>query len=262
MALTIALPTLRYVSLKGEQMRSTSNRAIVAFALIAAMGISVPAVAYASSAPSPKSTAPSANFVSTQQTLEAQLASRFTRLQHLDADVSGATTLSANVSSTLQARLSTEETSINSLIAKVPTDTNNVELSADRAAMYKDNRVYAAMSPQVFESIEASVVAGQVTGMLANESTLQSEVTSLTGLVGYNNALHHYDNYVARISNWSTRIVNVEAVVLAQIPQDFPGDTQTFVSENHHVLDANVALAYASYDASIIGLAAGGYTGS
>jgi hypothetical protein len=28
------------------------------------------------------------------------------------------------------------------------------------------------------------------------------------------------------------------------------------------VLDANVALAYASYDASIIGLAAGGYTGS
>jgi hypothetical protein len=197
-----------------------------------------------------------------QKALEVQLSSRVTRLQHLIADVTGASSLSANTSATLQARLSTEEASINTLVAKVPTDTTYAELNADRAAMLKDNRVYAVMSPQVFEMIEASVVAAQVTTMQGNEGTLQSEVASLTGLVGYQNALNHYNNYVARISNWSTKIVTIQNVVLAQVPQGYPGNTRIFVDKNRQILDANIALAYASYDASIIGLAAGGYTGS
>lgn len=241
-------------------MKSMSSRAIVALALCTAMGVSVPAAAYASSTTT--TTAPSASFIAAQQALEAQLASRLTRLQHLNADVTAATTLSANAASTLEARLSTEESSIDSLIAKVPTDTTFAELRADRAAMLKDNRVYAVMSPQVFESIEASLVQVQVTTMQGNEPTLQTEVASLSGLPGYQNALNHYNSYVSRLSNWSTKIVTVEEVVLAQTPQGFPGNTSTFVAENHQVLDANIALAYAAYDASIIGLATGGYTGS
>jgi hypothetical protein len=128
--------------------------------------------------------------------------------------------------------------------------------------MLKDNRVYAVMSPQVFEMIEASVVASQVTTMQGNESTLQSETASIVGLPGYKNALSHYNNYVARLSNWSTRIVSVEGAVLAQTPQGYPGNTKIFVAQNQRILDANIALAYAAYDASIIGLATGGYTGS
>ena len=240
-------------------MKTISSRAIVALTLCAAMGVSVPAAAYASSTTT--TTAPSASFIAAQQALEAQLASRLTRLQHLNADVTGTTTLSANAASTLEARLSTEESSIDSLIAKVPTDTTFAELRADRAAMLKDNRVYAVMSPQVFESIEASLVQVQVTTMQGNEPTLQTEVASLSGLPGYQNALNHYNSYVARLSNWSPKIVTIETVVLAQTPQGFPGNTSVFVAENHQVLDANIALAYAAYDASIIGLAAGGYTG-
>jgi hypothetical protein len=148
------------------------------------------------------------------------------------------------------------------LIAKVPNDTTKAELNADRAAMLKDNRVYAVMSPQVFEMIEASVVANQVTTMQGSESTLQSEVASIVGLPGYKNALNHYNNYVQRLSNWSTKIVNVEAIVLAQTPQGYPGNTKVFVAQNHRILNANIDLAYAGYDASIIGLATGGYTGS
>jgi hypothetical protein len=241
-------------------MKGISNRAIVALALTAAMGVGIPAAAYASSPSS--TTTPSPNFLAAQKALEVQLSSRVTRLQHLIADVTGASSLSANTSATLQARLSTEEASINTLVAKVPTDTTYAELNADRAAMLKDNRVYAVMSPQVFEMIEASVVAAQVTTMQGNEGTLQSEVASLTGLVGYQNALNHYNNYVARISNWSTKIVTIQNVVLAQVPQGYPGNTRIFVDKNRQILDANIALAYASYDASIIGLAAGGYTGS
>ncbi len=241
-------------------MKCISSRAVIALTLCAAMGLSVPVVADASSTTS--TTTPSASFIAAQQALEAQLASRLTRLQHLEADVTAATSLSANTASTLEARLSTEESSIDSLIAKVPTDTTSAELRADRAAMLKDNRVYAVMSPQVFESIEASLVQVQVTTMQGNEPTLQTEVASLEGLPGYQNALNHFNTYVARLSNWATKIVTVEDVVLAQTPQGFPGNTATFVAENHQILDANIALAYAAYDASIIGLAAGGYTGS
>jgi hypothetical protein len=244
-------------------MKNLTTRSISVFALVAAMGISIPAVAYADSPPSPSTdTTPSASFVTAQKALELQLTNRATQLQHLVTDVTGATTLSASVVTTLQARLLSEESSINSLVAKVPTDTTRAELNTDRATMLKDNRVYAVMSPQVFEMIEASVVAGQVTTLQGNESTLQSEVASLLGLPGYANALNHYNNYVARLSNWSTKIVTVESVVLAQTPQAYPGNTKIFVAENHGILNANIALAYAAYDASIIGLATGGYTGA
>jgi hypothetical protein len=229
-------------------------------ALVAAMGIGIPSIAYAS--PTTTTTVPSASFLTAQHALEVQLANRATQLGHLVADVTAATSLSASSASILQARLSTEEASINALIAKVPNDTTKAELNADRSAMLKDNRVYAVMSPQVFEMIEASVVASQVTTLQGNEPTLLSETQSIVGLPGYKNALNHYNNYVARLLNWSTRIVNVESIVLAQTPQGYPGNTKVFVAQNHRILDANIALAYAAYDASIIGLATGGYTGS
>ena len=243
-------------------MKIVTTRSFAALALLAAMGIGIPSVAYAGSTTTTTTTVPSASFLAAQKALEVQLANRATQLTHLAADVTAATSLSASTSSILQARLLTEESSINSLIAKVPTDTTRAELNADRAAMLKDNRVYAVMSPQVFEMIEASVVANQVTAMQGNESTLQSETASIIGLPGYKNALNHYNNYVARLANWSTRIVNVEGIVIAQTPQGYPGNTKIFVAQNHRILDANIALAYAAYDASIIGLATGGYTGS
>jgi len=223
------------------------------------MGIGIPSAAYAGST---TTTVPSASFIAAQHALEVQLANRATQLGHLVKDVTAATSLTASDSAILQARLSTEGASISALIAKVPTDTTRAELNSDRSAMLKDNRVYAVMSPQVFEMIEASVVAVQVTTLQANEATLQSEVASIVGLPGYKNALNHYNNYVLRLSNWSTRILDVESIVLAQTPQGYPGNTKVFVAQNHRILDANIALAYAGYDASIIGLATGGYTGS
>jgi hypothetical protein len=242
-------------------MKNLTTRSFVAFALVAAMGIGIPSIAYADSTTT-TTTTPSASFLSAQHALEVQLANRATQLGHLVADVTAATTLSSSTSAILQARLLTEETSINALIAKVPNDTTKAELNADRAAMLKDNRVYAVMSPQVFEMIEASVVASQVTVLQGNETTLQSEVASIVGLPGYKNAVNHYNNYVTRLSNWSTKILTVESVVLAQTPQGYPANTKIFVAQNHRILDANIALSYAAYDASIIGLATGGYTGS
>lgn len=243
-------------------MKNIPARFLSLLALGTALGAGVPMVAYAGTPPAPSDSTTSTGLVPTQRALEFQLSNRATQLQHLVADVSGATSLSASASTTLQVRLSTEETHINSLIAKVPTDTGRAELNIDRSAMLRDNRVYAVMSPQVFEMIEASVVAKRVATFQANESVLQSEVASLKGQPGYANALKHYANYLARLSNWSTRIVNVEASVIAQTPEGYPANTKSFVAQNHQILNANIALAYAAYDASIIDLATGGYTGT
>jgi hypothetical protein len=253
---------LGFVPLKGEKMKKVTKRSFAAVALIAVFGMSISSAAVADSTTTTTTTIANTSFVTAQQALELQLANRATQLQHLVADVTAATTLPSSSAAILQARLLTEQTSLNALITKVPTDTTRAELNADRQAMIRDNRVYAVMSPQVFELIEASVVATQVATMQGNESTLQSETASIVGLPGYKTALNHYNNFVARLLNWSLRIQNVEEIVLAQTPQGFPGNTKIFVAQNHRILEANLALAYAGYDANVIGLATGGYTGS
>ncbi len=91
-------------------------------------------------------------------TLEKQLALRSTRLAELGTDVSGAKSLTPAHATELSSRLISEQASIDGLITKVPTDTTLAQVSADRATMLKDNRVFAVMSPQVFETIGGDAV--------------------------------------------------------------------------------------------------------
>jgi len=97
--------------------------------------------------------------------------------------------------------------------------------------------------------------------MQGNESTLNSEVTSIVGLPGYKNALNHYNNSCA-----SFKLVNKNCDRRRRRARP---DTPR-VSREHEDLRRPESpnsrrehcLAYAAYDASIIGLATGGYTGS
>ena len=200
--------------------------------------------------------------VAQQQKLEAQLAVRVTGLAHLAADVSGATSLTPAHAALLSARIATEQANINALVIKVPTDTTNAQLNSDRAAMYQDNRVFAVMTPQVFETINADSAAAQLATLQKNEATLATEVSSLTGQPGYQNAVNHLNNYMTRIGRESTTLSNLVISVLAQQPSGYPGNQHFFVRANHEILQADVAIAYANYDASVIALATGGYTGS
>jgi hypothetical protein len=206
-------------------------------------------------------TSTSANFNKNQQALEAQLAARLTQLTRLSADVKAATDLSAAHLAVLDLNIATATTSITSLSANVPTDTTGAELAADRATMLKDNRVYAVLTPQVFLTIEADTTSSQVASFEANESTLQSSVNVLQGQPGYKNAENHYANFTKRVNAAASASSNVTVDVIAQTPSDYPGDTHIFVKANEALLSANVDLAYASYDESVIGLASGGYTG-
>ncbi len=206
--------------------------------------------------------APASKIGQLQAQLEQQLTYRVNQLQVLSTDVTKATSLTPSDASTLSARLTAATASINSLLAQVPGDTTMAELRAAQKTMIQGNRVFAVLTPQVFQVIEADTIAVQAAAMQAGEAALLAEINTLQGQPGYANALKHDTAYVAQVNLAAADSANVATVVIAQLPQDFPGDTHVFVNANHELLAADIAIARADYDASVIGLASGGYTGA
>src|ERR1035441_34549 len=105
--------------------------------------------------------APSSKITQLQQQLEQQLTYRVNQLQVLSTDVTKATALTPSDASTLAARLAAATASINALLAQVPNDTTMAQLRAAQKTMIQGNRVFAVLTPQVFEVIEADSVAAQ-----------------------------------------------------------------------------------------------------
>ncbi len=204
-----------------------------------------------------------ANITQFQQRLEQQLTYRVKQLQVLSTDVTKATPpLTTGDAGTLATRLAVATTNINDLLTQVPNDTTMAELKAAQETMVQGNRVFAVLTPQVFEVIEADTVAAQAATLQSGEATLLAEINTLVGQPGYANALKHDTAYVADVNRAAADSAHVSTVVIAQLPEDFPGDTHVFVNANHQLLAADIALARANYEASVIGLASGGYTGA
>jgi hypothetical protein len=212
--------------------------------------------------PAIASAAPSQSFVNAQTHLEQQIALRTTQLGRLSADVAASKTLSSAHATQLTVNITTAAANLKVLSAKVPTDTTFAQLRTDRSSMLVQNRVFAVLTPQVFETIGADAVAAQVVTLQADEPSLQASVTSLVGEHSYENALNHYLAFIRLVNSAAAASTNVATKVLAQTPADYPGDTHVFVSANKALLNANIDLAKANYNASILGLASGGYTGS
>jgi len=231
---------------------------LAGFALLGGSLLALPGVASAAA----RSQSRPHSVAGNQALLESQLTSRAAELARLSTDVTGATTLTLAHTAALKASIASATSNIDTLIAKVPHDTTFAELKADRASMLKENRVFAVLAPQVFLTIEADGIGAQVATFQANESSLQGSVNSLVGQHGYTNALHHYVAFVKAVNVANEAASNVTSAVLAQTPADYPGDTGIFVRSNRALLKADLALAHASYDESVIGLASGGYTGA
>jgi len=237
-------------------MRINPIRLGIVGALIASGSIVFAMSAGASTSASP------ANFTQFQQKLEQQLTFRVNQLQVLSTDVTKATSLTSSDASTLAAGLSTATANITGLLAQVKADTTMAELRAAQKSMIQGNRVFAVLTPQVFEVMEADTVAAQAATLQSGEAALLAEIDTLQGQPGYANALKHDTAYVADVNLAAADSAHVSTVVIAQQPQDFPGDTHVFVNANHQLLTADIALARANYNASVIGLASGGYSGS
>ncbi len=204
-----------------------------------------------------------AKFIAARQQLETALAARVQQLAKLTTQVNGSTTLQTAHKNYLAAALATETTVIGGLASKVPGDVTWAQLDADRQVMLRDNRVFAVMTPQVYEAIEADSIAAEVTALQqVQEPELQSAVAADAGQPGYKNAEAHLNNFIADVKVAATVTANVADRVLAQRPQLWPHDEQVFVLANKALLRADLAVAHADYDASVIGLATGGYSGS
>lgn len=227
---------------------------LAGFAVVGGALLSVPGAA--SAAIHPRS------FQGNQALLEQQLASRSTQLTRLGADVTAATATLGTNAATLTKNIAAANTSIQALIVKVPTDTTYAQLNADRKAMLAQSRVFAVLTPQVFLTIEAGAIAAQVSTFQANESALQGSVNALKGQPGYNNAANHFTAFVREVNVANGNAATVTTAVLAQTPADYPGDTHVFTTANRELLRADLSLAHASYDETVIGLASGGYTGA
>ena len=146
----------------------------VAAALLASAGaLLAPTLASASARPP--------SFTTNQANLEAQLASRAAQLTRLTTDITGSTTLTAAHLATLTANITAASTNISALITKVPTDTTNAQINVDRKSMVALNRVFAVLTPQVFQVIEADAISASVSSLKNEESGLLSAVNGLVG---------------------------------------------------------------------------------
>lgn len=202
------------------------------------------------------------DFLASQHKLEGQLAIRVSELNRLNTDITGAKSLSGAHAAALTADATAALTNINALVVKVPTDTKYSQLRVDSNSMVKQNRVFAVLTPQVFLTIQADNIAATVATLQGSEQGLLSAVNGLVGQHGYTNAMNRYTDFVKLVNRANLDAANVATRVLAQTPADFPGDTKMFVNANKALLNANIELAHANYDASVIGLASGGYVGN
>lgn len=196
-----------------------------------------------------------------QQRLMTQLQLRATQLANLSKEVSAATTLTPSDQGILEQKIAASTTSINGLIQSVPND-NMVQLRAAYRTMIYQNRVFAVLTPQVYEVIASDTVAGQAATLYGEEPQLEADVTAAQGQVGYHNAESHYTAFVRAVATAQANTTRVSATLLAQVPQAYPHNRSVFVRSNRQILAAAEALARAGYDKTIIALATNGYTGS
>ncbi|MDA8295391.1 MAG: hypothetical protein M0004_02175 [Actinomycetota bacterium] len=190
-----------------------------------------------------------------------QLQLRATQLANLSKEVSAATALTASDQGALEQKLASATTSINGLIQAAPNDTLR-ELRSARHTMISANRVFAVLTPEVYEVIASDTVASQAAALAGEEPQLQAEVTAAQGQVGARNAIAHDRAFVRAVSFAQAKTAKVSSALVAETPQDYPRGRGLFIGSNRQILAASEALARASYDKTIVALATNGYTGS
>ena len=141
-------------------------------------------------------------------------------------------------------------------------DKTQAELNADKSAMIVANRVYAVLTPQVFQTINADDLTTSVAGMRSQEPMLQADVNSLTGQGVYKTALSHYVSYVRYVNTASRDVSQVADGVLGASAGNYPANASVFSTANKKLLNAYQSLGQASYLQNFVGLEAGGYTGT
>jgi hypothetical protein len=239
----VVVPVVSQISEKESTMRIRSIAPVIVGAgmmALASLGV-IPAASA-----DPTTTTNPATFTQLQSKLEAELAARQSQLATLTTEVSSSTTLTTADSATLSASLSTETTNINDLIGKVPSDTTVAELRVDAQAMFKDNRVFVVMSPQVKLTIAADTVNAKAGTILANGPTITADLAARVADKGYARAEARFAYSTAKATVAQSSMTSVSAEVLAQTPSGWPGNAHVFVGAKLQILRGRADLVHAS----------------
>jgi hypothetical protein len=227
--------------------RAVSLAAVVIAA--ATIGLAAPAGAASHRVP----------FSQAQKQVEAALAARLTQLSNLTAEVKAATNLAPSVRATLNTSLTGETGNITALATKVPLDTTFKELNADRYSMIHGNRVYAVMTPQVRDSIEAANDSEVAADLQSQETALGSGIQARKGNRGWRVAWAEFERMTTQVADAGVTLNFVTPLVLAQTPQGFPGNEHAFVQADRDLLNGEILTARASFNRNVIELFIDGY---
>ncbi|MGP8163121.1 MAG: hypothetical protein ACLQAN_04990 [Acidimicrobiales bacterium] len=187
-----------------------------------------------------------------QAKLEAELAARQTQLSTLTTDVSSSKTLTASDAAALSSSLSTETSNIGALVTKVPTDTTVAELRVDAQAMFRDNRVFDVMTPQVHLTIAADSVNANAGTILADGLTITAALAARTSDKGYARVEALFTSLTAKATDAQSALTSVSSDVLAQTPAGWPGNAHVFVQAKVEILRARIDLAYARAELRLV----------
>ncbi len=200
---------------------------------------SVPA-AFASSAP------PQRSFEVTQARLVGQLVRRQATLASLRVTVAQDPHLSAAHGAILDARLASETASINGLLAKVEQDTTAGQLRADASTMFRDDRVYKVMVPQVRVATAADDLSATASSLAAREVPVGSALAVRSSLRASAPARRAYGSYVAATGRAEAALAGLADGVLALVPQDYPHTNAVIDAARGRLADARAAIGVAS----------------
>lgn len=229
---------------------------------LAATSLPIVAVLVAVLVASTSSAAASGKAGTTRAGLEHEVTGWVAQVRQLSSDVTASTTLGVNDSSLLAARVAAATSSLDRLRTRLETARPGTALRALRRAANADKKALSVLTSQVIEVIEADAVGAKLASLRGDERTLDAEVASLVGQPGHQLAASRLKDLRGLVSRAAAGIARVPGTLLAQVPGHFPENRKVFVRANRIVLRANLLLARAGYDESVIALAAGGYTGS
>jgi hypothetical protein len=198
----------------------------------------------------------------TQKQLEQQINNYAALLGRLGSDIQSSPNLAPSHVRQLDALSNPAVQATNTLVAKIQTDTTSAQFGADTTAVGRLKAIFAVLTAQVFETIEADNIQAQFNIVFVDAKTIGPVLNALAGSPGYANALRHYQDLNISVGATQLALNRVVAGVLDQTLSGYPSNTTVFSRAASKLRTAQGDLARAADDESVIGMAIGGYTGN
>ncbi len=216
----------------------------VAAAILGALllvGISAGPTEAATSHASTTTTVPPTGIAATRTQLAAAVAVRQTALHRVLAAVAASTTLVPADRSLLNGTLDDALTGMNSLAAKIPTDTTQAELTADQTTMVQTYRVLALQVPVADLVIAADQAAAIENRIFIGEPGIQQQLSPAAnkGTTVPASATTAFTDMQHQILTAQATITGVSESLLSLLPSGYPGNASVITAAQTDLVNAH-----------------------